>query len=197
VLSTKQRVSISEISNSVYSQFRGPFTPDSAVISICLNAYAKSSSGNQRQDYDEWIFQPLTEDGSDTITRIMSTMGEQLGYSIQNSNLPHSEQIFWNDEELPIYEFFMLTHAIFSDLKQYASELDNKFLVYPNQLTELISFKLRNNPPLSEYIQTHFKIINYSQMRNLSKTKHLTKANLPELIDSILIDQSDKQFSLF
>lgn len=198
LLSEKHLISYLDLSQKVCDSFRGPYTPDSAFILHCLNSYAT----NEPED-GTWKFANPNQPGefaevSESIPDIIIRIGEEIGYTVSYTNKELVQVIQYQEEfEASRFTFNYLPHAILADIEINRLEEGLNYLVCSEQLVDLIIYKLRKNPPLAEHIQDHFQIISSKQIINLSQTKHLTKANLPELLTTILIEPVDKQFSLF
>jgi hypothetical protein len=180
---TKSNSSSSEtgIFGFLYQKFPGIETPRQGLIEVCLKSYAERTKG----DKAGWILkssdQPANRRQDMTeIKGILTRLGGQLGYEIKNGEpVGNIINLVWIENDHPAYTFYISASGILNKvLTGSATPTINPWLILPGSRAELIHYKMRNNKPLADLIQTSWGLTKYRHIRRMADEGGLTRENL-------------------
>ena len=183
LVKSNSSTSETDIFGVLYQKFPGIKTPREGLIKVCLRSYAERTKG----DKASWILkssdqpakrrQDITE-----IEGILTRLGGQLGYEIKNVEpVGKIINILWNENGHPAYTFYISASGILNNfLVGSNTPTINPWLILPGSRAELIHYKMRNNKPLADLIQTSWGLTKYRHIRRMADEGGLTRENLQD-----------------
>jgi len=179
----KSNSSLSEtdIFELLYQKFPGIETPRQGLIEVCLSSYAERT----KDDKKGWILkssdQPaIRRQDIIEIEGILTRLGGQLGYEIRNNEpVGNIINLLWIENSHPAYSFYISASGILNKvLTGSNTPIINPWLILPGSRAELIHYKMRNNKPLADLIQSSWGLTKYRHIRRMADEGGLTRENL-------------------
>ena len=180
-LHKKPGVSLKEIKSVLYPLFPGLKTPPIALIQACLASYGEPSSAQAGM----WQLHPSEtasrrrSDIKDMIS-IIQTLAKKLRFTCQGE-----ETLEWLDETGQVsYRFYIFASSIISRyvIKPEIEKNIRHVLVMPGSRSNLLAFKLREDPRLSEVVQTGWHFLKFRHLRKINERERLTTAQFFDLL---------------
>jgi len=165
----------------LYQKFPGIETPRQGLIEVCLRSYAERTKGAKA----DWILKSSDQPANrrQDITEmegILTRLGDQLGYEIKNGEpVGNIINLLWIENDHPAYRFYISASGILNKvLAGSNTPAINSWLILPGSRAELIHYKMRNNKPLADLIQTSWGLTKYRHIRRMADEGGLTRENL-------------------
>jgi len=122
---------------------------------------------------------------------ILQKLGERLGYQVETRSKggeaarPGSTPTFWQASGEVEFVFYILASAAISE-PVFASEFQtvkHGLIILPGSRSNLVDYKLRNDPLLRQEVLKRWKFIKYRHLRQLAGNPVLTRENFLEQVD--------------
>jgi hypothetical protein len=195
----KPEISFPEVDAHLCNLQPGLLTPGWRLIHECLESYGV------REDLksNHWSIHPrerLKKRQNDLveITQLLHQLGKLLDFKVKVEKEPLLS-IYWiGTNQQHLYSFFLSTSAVlgiylnpgFVDFKQ-------KFIVIPGSRSNLIAFKLQQNPYAQSFFDSNWQFIKYRLIRQLIDSPTLDIRNLDEMLALDPITYTTPQMRLF
>ncbi|MCJ7715268.1 MAG: hypothetical protein MUO54_01940 [Anaerolineales bacterium] len=182
---TKSNSSLPEINlyGYIYNKFPGIETPRQGLIEVCLKSYAEKIN----EKNNDWILkssdQPVNRrQDIKEIEGILSQLGGQLGFETKKAESVGSiVNLLWFENDHPAYTFYISASGVLNNvLTGLTSPNINPWFILPGSRAELIHYKMQNNKPLADLIQSSWGLIKYRHIRRMADEGGLTRDNLQE-----------------
>lgn len=161
-----------DIFQAVYAELPGELTPGYNVVFACLNSYAQRLNDHYwRLRAEDSVLQRTQE--QQALLAGLSALAVQYGF-IPSADNPQ----VWRDNDHPVYAFAVSASAeigryVLGDLPA----AHRRLWVVPGGRASLLDFKLRRDPHLrSAFINSHWQIVKYRQLRQILSTPQLSRA---------------------
>ncbi len=187
----------SEIDASTCQVFPGLIPPNAELIQVCLESYAYQDPNEN----DLWFIQnsDLPEVRRSDILEmrdISIELGNRLGFAVlTNDSDPIIEWVSKTTQTR--YRIFISASAFLG--KYLLSPIINpvkSLLVLPGSRSNLIVFKLRQNPFLNKFVDQGWQFVKYRHLRRLSESTTLNSSNLDEQLSLDPLTYSKPQIRL-
>lgn len=181
-----------EIDTAVCRAFPGLLTPDKNLVAACLDSYAEQEPpGSDRWRLREQDLPKNRRLDLAAARETLEKLGEHLGYQVetitsgQDTSRPGAIPTIWRTAGENLYVFYILASAAISQPVFGGSQLVAKqsFLILPGSRSNLVDYKLRNDPQLRQEITKGWKFIKYRHLRLLAESPVLTPENFLEQVD--------------
>ena len=179
------------LTQQLYVEFPGLYTPSQNLIQAALASYAEEIEPGQ------WRLRP--EDSSaaraeelQAIQAELRALGARHGYTLAGAN-----PLEWREAEHTVYTFAVLTTAVISHhlLGEYPPA-HRRFLVFPGGRAGLAAFKLRRDPRLrAAFVAGNWLILKFRHIRRMAADSDLTRATLEPAFYEDPLDEA-KQLAL-
>jgi hypothetical protein len=188
-------ISLEELDQKVCRSFPGLLTPETDLITICLESYG------HRPDPQAGLWRLRPEDQPDSRARDvlamrsgLKSLGERFDFSVQGEN-----PILWYEPGGRVRSVFYITDsAAFSDiLFSSPQRSERSFIVLPGGRANLVMFKQRQNPILKDQIDQGWRFIKYRQLRWLVENPVLNLNMLMEKLTQDALTFESPQIQLF
>jgi hypothetical protein len=151
------------------------------LLQRLLNSYCEPSS----IDNQKWTMSPqeiIHERKSDIhqIIRLLNSIGRNLGFDVSGDL-----GVQWTSDILkPNYQFFITASSIISQFKPKIDEIQfEPVIIFPGSRSELISYKLRNDPIYKKYFgKYHF--VKFRHVRSISENPGMNFKTWVQILDS-------------
>lgn len=181
LLHKKPEISLKEIQAGLYPLFPGLKTPPTALIQACLASYGELLPG----EVGVWQLDP-----SETAPRRRKDINEMIAIIQSLAKKLHftcrgEETLEWLDETGHIlYRFYIFASSIISRyVIQPGKEKDiHHVLVMPGSRSNLLTFKLREDPRLSQMVQSGWHFLKFRHLRKIHERETLTPSQFFDLI---------------
>lgn len=178
-------------------EFSGQLIPDSTLIAECLESYGVyDGHGWHIKDQDSPEKRRLE---IKSMTKLISGLGEQLGFRVNENEVESGFQSTWFDESGDErYAFFFSASAL---LGKYIINVDPSpacgIIVLPGGRANLVMFKIRRDPRLQSSIQEKWRFIKYRHARQLASSSTLDRENLDSQLDLDPLTYDETQLRMF
>ena len=184
--------SLSEADTAVCRSFPGLLTPEKSLVTTCLDSYGEQGQhvpGRWRlreQDMPKARRQDLV-----SARELLRKLGERLGYQVETISTggeaarPGTTPTFWRMSGEVEYVFYVLASAAISEpvfAREYQA-VKYGFIILPGSRSNLVDYKLRNDPLLRQEVLKRWKFIKYRHLRQLAGSPVLTCENFLEQVD--------------
>lgn len=197
VLSSGLPITFSELEAKVRAEIRPVFIPLEEYLLHLLQSYADedlSESGGWTLRPNEYLSQRTSD--VQTIRRMIERLGLRLEFSTQL----RGDIVEWREENRPepVYSFNIISHAQISRiLMQEHSGNTIRVLVLPGSRSNLIAYKLKNNPYLNELKQKSWHMIKFRHISHLAENPMITTNSLQLWLDGDPPEYQPLQMDLF
>jgi len=181
LLSENPQPNQQEVLQSAYHTFPGLLTPSTELIETVLSAYAEKINGEN----PTWQLRIREESSArQRDLREMHVLLEMIARRLNYSTEQQGEVITWHDETGNlVYSFFLLLTTVATPLiYAYGSLPGEKYILLPASRSNLLTYKLRNNPHLQELCGESWHFIKFRQVRILGAEPLLTREAFPRKI---------------
>ncbi|HJW89650.1 MAG TPA: hypothetical protein VJ436_03305 [Anaerolineales bacterium] len=185
---------LSEIDAAVCAALPGLLTPDSDLVTACLESYGEQAppGGGRWQLRPADVSQARRADLT-SIRAALEALGSRLGYTIQGQ-----KPSLWLDEEgQAAYVFYLLASTTFGELvftNPYPA--GKSLIVLPGARANLAVFKQRRDPRLRQVLETGWRFLKFRHLRHLSESPSLTRDNLDEQLPLDPLTDAPEQMRL-
>jgi hypothetical protein len=188
-----------DLFSSIYRDFPGLFTPRESLILTCLKSYASLLPDSPAR----WVLKPgeiperRRQDLAD-IDRILGEIGQNLGFEVreEKSSSAIIQQI-WLKGNAPIHGFLISASGLLGKILQEAkSSPQKRWMILPGSRAGLVLYKLKQNQPLSELVETNWGLVKFRQIRRLAETGGLTEAAFLEQLGVDPFESDSPQMAL-
>lgn len=186
VVRTLQKVSsctLREIQANLYPRFPGLKTPSTGLIQACLESYGEadpSAPGRWQLRGSERPAQRRKDIAE--IRAGLKQLGDQFHFNSQESE----ETLEWTDPSgNRAFRFFIFASSIISRclLKYVPDDTLHNVLVIPGSRSNLLAFKLQENPYLREILQKGWHFLKFRHLRKMMERENLTLDLFLELLE--------------
>jgi hypothetical protein len=187
----------SNIDSIICQYFSGLVPPPVEVIQLCLDSYADQEINGRNL----WFIQDgdLPERRRLDILEmknILMDLGRRLGFMVvTNDSEPIIEWI--NKTTSTSYQIFISASAVLGKyLLASTKNLEKSLLILPGSRSNLVVYKLRENPYLKKFFDQNWLFIKYRHLRRLSESSTLNLNNLNEQLSLDPLTYSQPQIRL-
>ena len=188
---------IGTLDETICATFPGLMTPASQLVSMCLESYGEQDAAKN----DNWQIRQddiPSNRKNDLIEMkdLLIKIGQQIGYMTQKRN--HDPQSFeWTIGNHVHFTLFLTASALLGKILN--SQPDPKgtpLIVLPGGRTNLVTFKIKNNPLWQQKIDQGWKFVKYRHIRSLAKNPMLSSDNLEEQLALDPLTYTESQIRL-
>jgi hypothetical protein len=189
--------SFAEIDNFICRTFSGLLTPTTEMVQVCLESYAPQDPIK----VDRWYIQ--LGDHPDRrrkeifeVSEILINLGKALGFDINYFESEHVVQ-WGRSEGQNQYKFFISASGVLGKyLLPPQSSPGRNFIVLPGSRSNLVAYKLKQNPYFNEIVDESWRFIKYRHLRRLAESSTLNLENLNEQLSLDPLTYSKTQIRL-
>lgn len=196
----EQPCSRTALEEELYSAFPGTLTPDAKLIQVCLDSYGEEIPPQS----DHWQLRPGDSPSTrrtdlDEMADLIHQLGQQLHYRPKKAPPLGNIRVFtWSTGDEVVYTFFISASAILSKIiLKYPRPPTNPWIVLPGGRANLVTHKLRHNPPLKKAIEGQWGFLKYRHLRLLASDGGLTQETLRERLEQDPLIYTVPQLPLF
>jgi hypothetical protein len=183
-----------QIDRHICQSFPGIMTPAAELVFTCIESYCEGSFPDKQTFVLRSEDDPIKRSSEALAMRIsLVDLGSRLGFSPQVE-----DAVIWRDSDdlvrLVFYvtPFAKLGEIVFSS----RSSPGQSIIVVPGARANLIMYKLRNNPFLSEEIDRGWRFLKFRYLRHLMESPSLRKENLDTLLGLDPLTETPAQMRL-
>jgi hypothetical protein len=189
--------SLSEIDNFICRTFSGLLTPTSEMVQVCLASYAHQDQTKGNQWYVQLGDHPDRRRKEILEVRdILIKLGKVLGFDI--TKLESEHVVEWGSSKAHNhYKFFISASGVLGKyLLPPQSSPGSYFIVLPGSRSNLVAYKLKQNPYFKEIVDKGWRFIKYRHIRRLAESSTLNLENLNEQLSLDPLTYSKTQIRL-
>lgn len=185
------------IQSAMYPLFPGLQTPPTGLILACLESYGEHNPSEP----GKWHLRPSEtavqrrKDISEMV-QIIKELGNLFQYSCQGE-----ETLEWIDRQGNIaFRFYVFASSIISRFveKSPLQKAAHQVLVIPGSRSNLLAYKIKENPRLEEAVRTGWHFLKYRHLRMIREQAGLTPVLFADLLDQDLpLWEEPKQMAFF
>ena len=188
---------LEELVNALYARFRGPLTPDLALVLTCVDSLSVRDAGMQRLRPED---DPQRRDAElKTLRGDLVKLGKRLGFQVRRDA---SRNVGWLEEAKEAYVFAIsATAALGPHLfpPQVTPEGMQHCLVLPGGRAQLVTFKIHRDPRLAQAVEeSKWRFIKFRHLRRLVAEEELDRHSLKTVLGlDPIVEREAAQIPLF
>ena len=171
--------------NNLFAQFPGLLVPSSELMEICLQSYAVKKTAHP----DTWHVLPAEKadarqaDETEVI-QLLHAISDRIGV-VSSSDPQNPAVVEWlTQSKEQIFRFYVQSHACISRLVHHPAHLSEQgVIVFPGSRSNLLAYKIQQNPYLAEMVETGWHFLKFRALRTIADRFDLTLVNWKELLD--------------
>lgn len=190
-------LSLREIAMGAHQVCKGELTPDPMLVLAVTPSYADDVGEEPGQ---LWQLRPgehheVREKDLRDYHDLLVRLGRALAYTPR----PNGDALDWLDEHgTPSYTFFLRSTACISDLARWpADRSTTRIIALPGSRANLVSYKLKSDPVLQQWVSRDWHLVKFRQLRNLNENPLMNRELFVSLVFQDPPEFQDAQLALF
>ncbi len=177
-----------ELDTWLCASFPGLLTPEVELVQVCLDSYGEQELAEHNLWHLRPADQPSARRADLEATRLLAKqLGERLGFELEGMGETPSEPFHWvksTTGQKRHFTLYILASAAFGEIiLKNQSPSPTSLIILPGSRANLVAYKLRNDPHISQKVAEGWRFVKYRQLRWLLDTLLVTKENLTEQLD--------------
>jgi len=199
ILLNNPRSTYETIDSAICRELPGLCPPENALVQVCLESYGSRDDGDPRF----WSIREGDTPGRrrkdiHEITALLHDLGKRLNFESLETQGEIAKIDWVNDAGHSVCSFIVAASAIIGKYLRYPNLTDGKLkIVIPGGRSNLVAYKLRQNPHLSQIAKRQWQFIKYRHIRQITESANFNADNFEDQFAFDPITYTQPQMRMF